>query len=73
MTSPASSDRAASEADVHIAPARSIEELARAQNVPPVEKLDELSARWPSESDPDDLDEFLARHRAERRACATSR
>jgi hypothetical protein len=49
---------------------QSIEELARTQGVQPVENLEELASLWPEGADPDDLDAFLARHRATRRTAA---
>ena len=49
---------------------QSIEELARAQGVQPVEDLEELAGLWPEGADPDDLDAFLARHRATRRTAS---
>ena len=52
---------------------QSIEELARAQGVQPVEDLEELAGLWPEGADPDDLDAFLARHRATRRTAARAR
>jgi hypothetical protein len=51
-------------------PPQSIEELARAQGVKPAEDLEELASLWPEGADPDDLDAFLARHRATRRTAA---
>jgi hypothetical protein len=48
-------------------PPQSIEELARAQGVKQAENLEELASLWPKGADPDDLDAFLARHRAARR------
>jgi hypothetical protein len=49
---------------------QSIEELARAQGVQPVEDLEELASLWPEGADPDDLEAFLARHRSTRRTAA---
>jgi hypothetical protein len=44
-----------------------LEELARAQGVVPVEDLDAVGTLWPAEDDPERFETFLADARARRR------
>ena len=43
------------------------QELAERQRVSPVNDLDELSALWPADDDPDDLLDFVLAERKEQR------
>jgi len=45
----------------------SLEELAERQGIDPVEDLDELSALWPEEHDPDAFLEYILKERSDRR------
>lgn len=67
VTSPVRSDSTRPPPTGGERPLPSIEELARTQGVQQAENLDELASLWPEGADPDDLDAFLASHRAARR------
>lgn len=45
----------------------SLEELAELQGIQPIKSLDQISAQWPIEDEPDDLLNYILTERAVRR------